>query len=122
VRGLGLVRGHEFTCNICHQASRRILPDHGDDLAPLAFRQPALAPTTRPIAETSEPLGVEAGQALAHRLRMAPEGNCDRGRPLARPAQDHHLRPTNPVTRGMPAPSQLPDRPFLGFILCRTRT
>ena len=99
-----------------HEAPWWVGRHQAEDHPALRLAQPWLPPRAGPIAEPVEPLGVEAEQPLAHRLRMAAQLVGDGGGPEPVPTAHDHPRAADPVTGGMPAPGQLPNATFLRSI------
>lgn len=110
-------RGSDHPVPVPDQTARRLTPRQGDQAAALVLAEAAGAAGTGPVTEPVEPLGVEAGEPLAHRLGMTPQGGGDHSGALPVPTAHNHLRPPDPVTRRVPAPSQLPDVAFLHGIM-----
>jgi hypothetical protein len=65
-------------------------------------------------------VGIEAGNALSHGLRMAAKLRGNRRGALALPATDNHLGAQNPVTWRMATAGQLPDLMLFLLILGRS--
>jgi hypothetical protein len=67
-----LINGLQLTASTADQPPRRIGADKRDDQGALGFRDASLAAGARSIAKPIESLLVEAMDALAYRLRVAP--------------------------------------------------
>ena len=68
-----LIGGLQLASGAAHQPPRRIGADQRDDQRALSFRDAWLAAGARSIAKPVESFLVEAMEALAHRLRVAPQ-------------------------------------------------
>jgi len=67
-----LIGGLQLTTSTADQPPWRIGANQRDDQGALGFADASLATGTQTIAKPIEPLLVEAMEALAHRLRVAP--------------------------------------------------
>jgi hypothetical protein len=67
-----LINGLQLTASTADQPPRRIGADQRDDQGALGFRDASLAAGARSIAKPIESLLVEAMDALAYRLGVAP--------------------------------------------------
>jgi Tfp pilus assembly protein PilX len=67
-----LISGLQLPTSTADQPPRRIGANQRDDQGALGFADASLAAGAWAIAKSIEPLGVEAMDALAYRLRMAP--------------------------------------------------
>ena len=115
-RRTGRVAGGELAGAVADQPARRRAGHQGDQLGALVLADAGFASGAGPVAEPVEPLGGEAGQPLAHRLRTTAQCFGDGRHPQSVPGQDDHLCPTDPIRRSVPRSGQLADLALLDHI------
>jgi hypothetical protein len=117
------IAGLQLTATTADQPPRRVGADQRDDQRALGFGDAWLAPSPRSIAKPVESLlGVEAMEALAHRLWVAPQffGDLRGAKPI--PAASDHASAHYPVCGSVAASRQFADLSFLFGIFGRTGT
>jgi len=81
------------------------------------FSDAPLAPSSGPIAQAIDPLGIKGEQPFADSLLVAGKFCSDDAGAQALPAQHDHRCSSDPVGRGMAAASKLTDLALLDGIL-----
>src|SRR3712207_425607 len=99
------------------QPPRWLLGDQRDDLGAFLLGYPRLAPGSGTISKPIESFLVEAMEALAHRLWVAPQffGDLRGAKPI--PTADDHPSAHNPIAGSVTAVGQLAHFLLLGRIL-----
>jgi|SRR5215204_960859 len=107
-----LIGGFQLTTSAAHQPPWRICANQRDDQGALGFADASLAAATRAIAKPIESLGVEAMDALADRLWVAPQLRSDLRGAKSIPAEGDHSGSVYPVAGSVAASSQFADLSF----------
>src|SRR3712207_2407071 len=116
-----LVYGLQLTAGTADQSPRPISADQRDDQGALGFGDASLAASARAIAKPIESLGVEAMDALANRLWVAPQSFGDLRGAKSIPTASDHPSTHYPVCGSVTAAGQLAHFLLLGCILCGAR-
>jgi hypothetical protein len=112
-----LIYGLQLTTSTADQPPRRIGADQRDDHRALGFRDAWLAAGARAVSKPIESLLVEAMDALAHRLRVAPQLRSDLRGAKPIPTAGDHPSAHYPVCGSVTAVGQLAHFVLLGCIL-----
>src|SRR5436305_614854 len=93
-----LIPGFQLAASGTDQPPGRIGSYQGDDPGAFGFCEPGLAPGTRAITEPVYPLGVEAVDAFAYRLRMTSQMGSDLRGAQSAPAEHDHPGAQYPIS------------------------
>jgi hypothetical protein len=112
-----LIYGLQLTTSTADQPPWRIGANQRDDQRALGFADASLAAGARAIAKSIESLLVEAMEALAHSLRVAPQFFGDRLGAKSIPTASDHPSAHYPVCGSVAAVGQLAHFLLLSRIL-----